>query len=701
MLSPATVFVRRVFIVVALMITLAVLARAQTRERESAPPASPPATAAASAAAEPPPPATNDEAVLDQVLDGRLPGDQASKSLHKALSVPTAESRWRGLPLFGRELFRPGAESSFAPIENAPVGPDYVLGPGDNLIAFVSSLRDTAIQLTLDREGKVFLPQVGSTFLWGLSFADAEALIRARLATVLRGARVHVSMGRVRALDVFVAGAVRAPGKYTVTGMATALNAVSATGGPTGLGSLRDIRVLRGNKKAARLDLYHFLLAGNRSNNTRLKSGDVVYVGLIQSQVGIQGAVLRPGVFETAGPVSLRELMTMAGGASPFADLERIRIERVDANGGFRLQDLPLDHGHGIDPDSLTLSNYDLVTVLPLNERVRNLVTLDGFVRHPGEYELTPGMKLSGLVSRDRVLPEAALDQAELRRVDPTTFVVQVKPFSIRTLWQGTGDLELQALDAVTVFSQARFPHTATLDGEVVRPGSYSVTPGERLSDVLKRAGGVTATGWLPASVFLRRSAAEQSRERRNDFLQRQRLALAQQQTQLIQSGDSLSAAALTRAQSALTQALADQADPGRVVLRLDPAGKWIGTSDDPVIEDGDHLSVPMRPATVLVLGSVMNPGTLVARKHGSFSDYVDLAGGTAHDADLSRSYVLRANGEALPRGRAHAIEPGDAIVVPPREVSTGGIGRSLGVGTRFLIEISTAAALIVAATRR
>src|SRR5258705_4490988 len=141
-----------------------------------------------------------------------------------------------------------------------------------------------------------------------------------------------------------------------------------------------------------------------------------------------------------------RDLLARGGGPSPWGDRSRIRGEREGANGGSRLQDLPLDHGHGIDPDSLQLSNYDLVTVLPLNERVRNVVTLDGFVRHPGEYELAPGMRLSGLVSRDRVLPEAALDQAELRRVDPATFVVQVKPFSIRTLWQGTRDLELQAL---------------------------------------------------------------------------------------------------------------------------------------------------------------------------------------------------------------------------------------------------------------
>jgi polysaccharide biosynthesis/export protein len=418
--------------------------------------------------------------VSPNLLGDQLPGQRTADNLRELLAAPSAETRWRGLPQFGREMFVK-TEQHFTPIEDGPVGPDYVLGPGDNLMVFISSYADTSFSLTLDREGKVFLPRVGSTFLWGLSFADAERLITARLATVLRSARVQVSMGRMRALDVFVLGSVVQPGKVTVSGSATAFNALSAAGGPNALGSLRDIRVLRAEREVARLDLYRILLEGDRSVDVRLQAGDVVFVGLAQHLVGIQGAVARPAVYEGSGPMTLSALIRMAGGASPFADLDRIHIERVDANGGFRLQDFPLDHGSGIRPDSLVLSNYDLVTILPLNERVKNVVTLDGFVRHPGEYELSPGLKLSQLASAERLLPEADLEEAELRRIDPTTFHVTVQRISIREARQGTGDVELRPLDAVTVFSSARLPNSVTLVGEVVRPGSYTVAPGERL----------------------------------------------------------------------------------------------------------------------------------------------------------------------------------------------------------------------------
>ena len=648
--------------------------------------------------ATPPAAASTDPTVTD-VLGDQLPGRETIQSLKRTLSVPSAATRWRGLTPFGRDLFR-GADQKFSAIEDGPVGPGYVLGPGDNLSLFVSGLSDTSLVLTLDRDGQVFLPRVGSTYLWGLTFANAEGLIKARIATVLRNARVQVSMGRLRAIDVFVLGSVARPGKYTLTGLSTAFNALVAAGGPDSLGSLRDIRVLRANREVARLDLYRFLLDGDRSNDERLQAGDVVFVGLVLSQMGIQGAVVRPGVYEGGGPLSLGSLLAMAGGPSPFADLSRVNVERVDANGGFRLQDLPLDHGHGINPDSLMLSSYDLVTVLPLHERVRNVVTLDGFVRHPGEYELTPGLKLSQLLAPSRLLPEAALEQAELRRIDPSTFRVDVRSFSVRGVWSGKDDLELQAMDAITVFSSARFPRAVSLEGEVVRPGTYTAGQGERLSAVLRRAGGITANGYLPAAVFVRRSAAEQGRAFLREFVQRRRLELAEQQARLAQSGDSTAANEMVRAQEQLTAQMESQTDTGRVVLDLDEGGRWVNTARDPVLEDGDRLIVPLRPATVTVLGSVMNPGTLMARKNGSFQDYIKLAGGLSHDADLGRSYVLRANGEAVSKGHAGRIEPGDAIVVASRPPNPGNLGRSVTGSARFLMEMATAAALVMAATR-
>jgi protein involved in polysaccharide export with SLBB domain len=631
--------------------------------------------------------------------DGR-PGDVMGSSLRHSLTSPSAEGRWGDLSQFGRDLFQPGT-GAFAPPESGPVDPQYVLGPGDEVMVYVSGYGDTSYALAIDREGKVFLPHVGSAYLWGLSFGDAQRLITGRISSVLRNAKILVSMGRMRTIDVFVLGEVRSPGKRTLTGLATAFHALVSAGGPTMRGSLRDVRILRSNHEVARFDCYPFLLAGDRSNDVRLESGDVVFIGPARPRAGIQGAVQRPAVYEMDAPFSLRRLLALAGGTTPFADLARIQIERVDANGGFRLQDLPLDHGHGIDPDSLMLSDYDLVTVLPLNERVHNFVTLDGYVRHPGSYELVPGMKLSALVTRDCLLPEAALDRAELRRVNPATYAVEVRPFNPSDVIAGRTDMELQALDAVTVFSSARMPTSMVLEGEVARPGSYTLTPGERLSSVIARAGGLTPRASLRAAVLTRASAATTERNTEHDFLLRQQVEIERKRAEAAAHGDSVNAASLAGAQAAMLEALERNSRPGRVVVDFDDAGRWHDTPRDPVVENGDRLVVPARPTTVTVVGSVKNPGTLLARANASSGDYVQFSGGTSREADLGRSYLLRANGTAHKYRSGLKVLPGDALVIAPRVASQSSVGRLASASTRWLLDISVATALIVAASRR
>jgi protein involved in polysaccharide export with SLBB domain len=254
-------------------------------------------------------------------------------------------------------------------------------------------------------------------------------------------------------------------------------------------------------------------------------------------------------------------------------------------------------------------------------------------------------------------------------------------------------------MDAVTIFSGARTPWMVTLEGEVARPGAYTVTPGERLSAVLRRAGGVTERGSLAAAVFRRASAARGERAVLREVRERQRVELARQQAAMAASGDTAAAATLGRAQAELMLGLERQSEPGRVVLALDAAGRWEGTDLDPVLEDSDHLVVPVRPATVSVLGNVKNAGTLMALPRGHAADYLRRAGGPDRDADLSRSFVLRANGEAVPYRAGQRVEPGDAIVVVPK-VGGSGLAKGLAGGSRFLLELLATAGLLLVALR-
>jgi hypothetical protein len=138
-----------------------------------------------------------------------------------------------------------------------------------------------------------------------------------------------------------------------------------------------------------------------------------------------------------------------------------------------------------------------------------------------------------------------------------------------------------------------------------------------------------------------------------------------------------------------------------RIALGLGDQRRWAGTVSDLVLEDNDQITLPVQPATVTVLGNVMNPGTLAAKRGATASDYIALAGGLARDADRRMSYVLRAGGEAVPLAKSGRIEAGDAIVIAPRAVAGQGAGRALAGLSQWLIQIATAAALVFAAVRR
>jgi hypothetical protein len=200
--------------------------------------------------------------------------------------------------------------------------------------------------------------------------------------------------------------------------------------------------------------------------------------------------------------------------------------------------------------------------------------------------------------------------------------------------------------------------------------------------------------------VFLRPQVAEREGEIRREVATRQRVDLALQRVRLASAGDSTASDAVGEALAELDAALLAQGGRGRVVLDLDDRGRWVGTDRDPVLEHGDVFIVPLAPATITVMGSVMNPGTVMMARARSFDDYVRIAGGPTREADLGRSYVLRASGAAVPRASAGRLQPGDAIVVPVRPQTRGGFARAFGGSTRFFIEMAADAALVLAATR-
>jgi len=593
------------------------------------------------------------------------------------------------LKQFGYDFFDAQA-SSFAPVQDVPVGPDYVIGPQDSLGVHIWNVPDSNFNrsyiVPVERDGMVVIPQVGAIPVSGLTFSQAEHALRTRLGSFLKRFDLHVTLARLRTIKVYVVGEVVRPGAYEVSALATVSNALYAACGPTRSGSLRQIRLVRDGRTVAEPDFYDFLLAGDRTQDQRLQAGDVIVVPPVGPMVAISGAVRRPAIYELRTGSRLRDLIRLAGGLTPLADHQRCHIFRVEQGRGRVLLDVNLAAAQESQANPL-LQDGDYVLISSLPTQVANVVSLVGAVKGPGPYEFRSGMRISDVLSRDQLTADAYLEQAEVIRTDPVTYQTTVILFSPRALFEGDrrSDHQLQRLDQIVIGSQVRPPSIVVVEGEVKRPGSYTLGSGERLSSVLKRAGGFTPNAFPQGIVLIRESVKRKQQAELERFIAAERQRLAAQSaaiaagTATIAAGASLSTYGSIAEQQVLAmrlqqlEAIVSRLEMGRVVVKMASIEDLEGSEYDIRLEANDKIIIPQPPQTVSVIGSVKNPSTVVYRPGLSLEDYLRQVGGETAEANKREIYVMRANGTTESAYlSSKEMQPGDTIVVPQKiEVKT------------------------------
>ena len=581
-----------------------------------------------------------------------------------------------GAPLrqYGYSMFAANV-STFAPVDDIPVGPDYVLGPGDDLTINVWGAVDSTLVRTVDRNGRIVLPKVGDLRIWGLTFSQADRLIRDELARFFRGFQTSVTMGRLRTVSVHVVGEVCQPGVYTLSSLATVTNALFSAGGPTKLGSLREVRLLRSNVQVARVDLYDFLQRGDRTRDYRLESGDTIFVPTVGDVVAVAGEVKRPAIYEVQTGTRLADVVTLAGGVTPTSYLKRVQIVRALPNAERATLDVDLT-GHYLKGDEASnplINAGDLVLIHPADPRVYNIVKVDGAVRYPGAYELKPMMRIGQLLPADRLLPEAYTERVEVARRRPD-LTMEVLSVDLKKAWSGdpSHDLLLKPLDEVTVRTELKSARTIILGGQVVRPGVYTIAEGEKLSSVLERAGGFTDRAFLKGAAFTRASLRRIEQEQLDAFLKTQEQRMLSSASTVIVGAEKEEVAAQQQALQARREALrllASKVVVGRMVVHLDRPDRLKGSENDVVVVDGDTLNVPEPPDSVLVIGAVRN-STSVQHKEGAGVDYyINRVGGYSKEADKKEAHIVKADGSAISSfTNIRTVEPGDTVIVPPKE---------------------------------
>lgn len=392
--------------------------------------------------------------------------------------------------LFGFDFFnRDGL--TFEPSANMAVSDSYIVGVGDEVDIDIYGAAEQYYELSVASDGTLNIPMVGPVRVGGLTLSDARQAIMSRLRAIYSdmGGRTNASirLALAKPVKVSVIGEAFMPGTYTVSASASLFNVLYLSGGPSSKGSYRDIQLIRGGRIVAHLDIYDFLVNGRNDVNVGLADGDIVMIPPYIKRIMTGGAFKREGYFEAKEGETAADLIRYAGGFTPHAMRDHMGVFRV---GKYTTEYLDIH-----DPGAVTLQSGDSLVVAQVDkQRIDNIVTANGALFAPGNYEWTEGMTLRQLLGRAGGVKENAFMTRGVISRYKDDYTLEALNFNVLDVWNGVTDMPLKSGDEVTVASidEMREFRTVTLGGEVQYPGEYEYRDNLTLGDLLVLANGLT-----------------------------------------------------------------------------------------------------------------------------------------------------------------------------------------------------------------
>ena len=688
-----------------------------------------------------------------------------------------------GIKVFGRDIFR-NSNLTFEPSMNIATPVNYRLGPGDQIVIEVWGASEANITQKVSPDGYISIPDIGPVSVNGLTVQAASERIRGKLSKIYSGmassnvdlsTNVKVSLGQIRTIQVNIMGEVARPGTYALSSFSTVFHALYKAGGISQLGSLRNIKVVRGGRTVATVDVYDYIINGRSHSDIRLQEGDVILASPYDALVLIQGKIKRPMYYEMKRTESIRTLINYAGGFTNDAYSSAVTVERNNAKE--KTICTVDDMNYGV----FKVRDGDVISVGAILDRYDNRVEIKGAVYRPGFYAM--GKEIStvrDLIQKaDGLLDDAFTNRGVLHRENPDK-TLEVLSVNIKGILNGTeADITLQKNDVLfipsiydleskgtleiigEVYSPGIFPYASntkledliimagglteaastvrvdvtrrftdpkstkktkdisktytfsvkdgfvvegepgfvlepydqvfvrrspgyaqkinvTINGEVEFEGNYALNVrNERLSDIIKQAGGLTEFAYLEGARLERQLTYE-------EYLQAKELMAMVTSNNKVEGNDSIVVPEVTRTYP--------------VGIDLVEIMKNPHTDIDPVLHDGDVIIIPQLMTTVSISGSVRKPNSVVYNPKMKLKDYISEAGGYAERARKSGTFILYPNGHIKELGRsasAKDIIGGSKIIVPQKAKSQWNIGTTLSTVTTSVSMLAVIASLI------
>ena len=655
--------------------------------------------------------------------------------------------------VYGRNVFR-SRTLNFAPSENLATPRNYRLGPGDEVIIDVFGRNQTTLRSVISPEGSINVDILGPLYLNGMTVEEANTYLKKRLSQIYgglgsdSGTDMRLSLGRIRTIQVNVVGDVAHPGTYVLSAFATAFHALYKAGGVEDPGTVRDIKVVRGDRVVGKVDIYEFLTRGSLSSDIRLEEGDVILVppyknmvsvkggvkrpmffemkdgetvadllkycggfatgantssvtlyrqneksfevrtvedseyafftvkngdrmevGNLQSRyenrIAIQGSVFFPGVYELGKDVhTAKELVAKAGGLLPEAYTDRVVIHRTHEDKSMEVFSVNLTEiMAGIRPDFVLQNNDEVYVSSAYDLQEQGVMVISGMVRKPGRYPFAENTTVEDFI----IMAGGLLDGASLSRVDITRRKKDanglVASNDIGELYtislekgladDGKRDFVLEPYDEVVVHKSPSFAveRHFNVSGEVNFPGRYSLTSREeRVSDLVKKAGGLTDFAYKEGARLVRKATPEEMKQ-------------AEAMAEIIRTKVDTTMASKEKVQRIMEEYYT-------IALDLEAALSHPGGDADVVLREGDSLEIPVKNNVVRIHGAVMFPTAVNYDPRMKAADYISAAGGYSHTARRNKAYVVDLSGRAKKLNAGTRIEPGSEIYVPDKKDS-------------------------------
>lgn len=680
--------------------------------------------------------------------------------------------------LFGFDFFN-NPNITFTPNVNIAVPENYQLGPGDELVIDLWGASEVTYKSTVNNQGNIKIEGVGQIYVNGFTIENASKKIISKLKNKHAGIgapansynkiNTNITVSKIRTVQVNIIGEVKVPGTYSLNSLSTVLNGLYVSGGPTKMGTFRDIKLVRNGETIGVLDIYTYLLEGSQKGNLKLQDQDVLLVGPYKNLVTVEGAVKRPGIYELKKGQTLDDLIQYFGGFTAEAYTNLLVLERVNGKQK-EVKEVQIQ-----DAKNFLIQGGDKLTIQKIVDKYKNKISVIGEVYRPGDYELHDNMTLKELIEKaEGVTPEAFLSRGLLVRIFDDSNKENIA-FSILDILNGKTSIVLKARDQIRIFNkqELRERRTLTIDGAVNAPitidfvgklqiedviamsgglkegadpqvinvsrrlkdgsfetlsenftvssktnlalnngepfylepydiinvrylkgyvsqknviikgevkyqGSYLLTnKNERISDLVKRAGGLTPFAYVNGATLLRKKEGE------TDITQQKLLRNINEKDTITKNVKFL-----------------EKANSFKIGIDLNTILNkgGAGTEIDLFLEEGDELIIPSEKQTIEVRGEVLSPALVHFKSGKSLTEYVNNSGGYSEGAKIAKTFVIYSNGDIKTTKKFlffkfyPRLEPGAIIFVPTKiakrnKLTTQEVlGITSGIGTIALI---------------